>query len=115
MHRKLTQTVQPSANIPYTKWQPQAETVRDYTIEGFNHASGQWENLCNVIGNYQRRRVHNLPCNNPPTPPTPAPTPAPLPQVQATVCNVSEPRQRWMMTDNGHIYNIQGMHNFCLS
>lgn len=75
---------------------PQPETVRDYTIEG--EVDGQWRVLCNVTGNYQRRRVHTLPC------PTPTPSPLPPPpakpvvaagSVSATNCDVSDPAQRW--------------------
>ena len=36
-----------------------------------------WRVLCNVTGNYMRRRVHSLPCSAQPGPPGPPPPPPP--------------------------------------
>ena len=75
---------------------PQEETVRDYYIEG--EVEGKWVVLCNVSGNYQRRRVHTLPCPAPkpsPLPPPPAKPVVAAGSVAATNCNVTSALQRW--------------------
>ena len=64
MHRKLSFSSTSAANNPDNFWGPQPEAVRDYYIEGYQ-ADGKWVLLCNVSGNYQRRRVHMLPCPTP--------------------------------------------------
>jgi hypothetical protein len=58
--------------------------------------------LCNVTGNYQRRRVHTLPCHPAPNPGPPAPPPPIKPviaagSVTATNCNTTSPLQRWTL------------------
>ena len=58
--------------------------------------------LCNVTGNYQRRRVHTLPCHPAPDPGPPAPPPPIKPviaagSVTATNCNTTTPLQRWTL------------------
>jgi hypothetical protein len=97
MHRKLAFSVVFPTNNPDSFWGPQAETVRDYYLEG--EVDGQWVMLCNVTDNYQRRRVHTLPC--PAVGPSPAPPPPVKPSVApgsvaATLCNVTSPAQRWV-------------------
>eukprot|EP00035_Acanthoeca_spectabilis_P010173 m.180228 g.180228 ORF g.180228 m.180228 type:complete len:982 (+) comp14944_c2_seq1:161-3106(+) len=97
MHRHFSFSVNFPTNDPTAFWGPQPETVRDYVIEA--EVDGVWQVLCNVSGNYQRRRVHALPC-----PQTPGPPPSPGPPVKpvvapgsvsATFCNTSAPSQRW--------------------
>ncbi|MBE7560601.1 FAD-dependent oxidoreductase [bacterium] len=58
MHRMLTLTHQDSLQAKMIWGRPQPETVRDYTLEG--ERNGVWTALCEVRGNYQRRRVHVL-------------------------------------------------------
>lgn len=96
MHRTLSFAVTETTNSPDFYWGPQPETVKDYTVEG-QTADGKWHLLCNVSGNYQRRRVHTLPC---PTSPAPGPPPPQKPvvaagSVSAVYCNVTSPAQRW--------------------
>jgi len=98
MHRTLSWAVTKTTNSPAYYWGPQPETVRDYLIEG--EVDGKWVTMCNVSGNYQRRRVHTLPCPTPepePTPPAQKPVVA-AGSVSATYCNVSEPSQQWTLT-----------------
>ena len=85
---------------------PQPETVRDYVVEGRASPKGAWRVLCNVTGNYQRRRVHSLPCTSPdpnPGPPPPAP-PAPPPVANgalvADLCTAA-PGQLWLLGGSG--------------
>ena len=73
--------------------------LQDYVIEGV--VDGKWAVLCNISGNYQRRRVHTLPC--PPPEPKPAPTPPVTPvvaagSVSATHCSVTDASQRWTVS-----------------
>ena len=113
MHRTLSYGVVKKTNDPNSFWGPQPETVRDYLIEG--EVNGHWQVLCNVSGNYQRRRVHTLPCPAPEQPPGP---PAQKKQVvaagsvSATYCNVSAETQRWTLVpsasalESAEIYSI---------
>lgn len=58
LHRVLTLS-HADAYTARMQWgKPQPETVCDYTLEG--RASGQWQTLEEVRGNYQRLRVHRL-------------------------------------------------------
>ena len=99
MHRKLAFSVVFKTNNPAATWGPQPETVRDYLVEG--RVGGQWVLLCNVTGNYQRRRVHTLPCSPPePAPPVPRKPVVASGSVTATYCNVTSPAQRWRMEGN---------------
>lgn len=96
MHRTLAYSVVKQTNSPDYYWGPQPETVKDYSIEG-QTADGKWSLLCNISGNYQRRRVHTLPC---PVSPLPGPPPPQKPvvaagSVSAVYCNVTSPAQRW--------------------
>lgn len=106
LHRKLTFSVRGGG--VGDPWGPQRETVRDYQIYG-QLAGGDWVLLCNVTGNYQRRRVHRLPCTpiHPPQawppinsgggsgPPAP-PAGGPPGSVQVQVCNPDRTGQRWL-------------------
>lgn len=97
MHRTLSYSVVFKTNNPASVWAAQPETAKDYIIEGRDAGTGKWLMLCNVSGNYQRRRVHTLPCPTQPTPPTPPPSPPIIApgSVVATTCNVSAAAQRW--------------------
>ena len=91
MHRELDQ---------FGKGQdgPRHETVRDYVIAGRDAKTGKWTILCNVTGNYQRKRTHALPCPvEPPGPPPPPAPPAIAPgAVLANVCQgMTAPKQMW--------------------
>lgn len=108
MHRKLTWSAVYKTNNPASRWGPQPETVRDYMIEGKDASTGKWVVLCNVTGNYQRRRVHMLPCGSGPSPPgPPSPGPPPKPPVVApgavssTFCNTTSSNQNWTVTTEG--------------
>ena len=96
-------------------WGAQPETVRDYLIEGRASSDGDWSVLCNVSGNYQRRRVHSLPCTSPQ--PNPSPPPPPAPPVVANgalvagLCTAA-PGQMWSMDNSGTINSADG--KFCL-
>jgi hypothetical protein len=58
LHRPLTFSLA-DAYTALMKWgQAQPETVRDYRIELL--IEDQWHTAVNVIGNYQRRRTHQL-------------------------------------------------------
>lgn len=58
LHRPLTFSLA-DAYTALMKWgQPQPETVRDYAIELLDREG--WRTLCDVAGNYQRRRIHPL-------------------------------------------------------
>eukprot|EP00041_Stephanoeca_diplocostata_P027697 m.768460 g.768460 ORF g.768460 m.768460 type:complete len:598 (-) comp23227_c0_seq83:160-1953(-) len=95
MHRKLT-NFYPKAMALDPALGPQHETVRDYIIEGLDQATGKWVMMCNVTGNYQRRRVHDLPCPPPQNGPSPAPPPAQVPgTVFAQVCDTASAAQQW--------------------
>eukprot|EP00039_Didymoeca_costata_P020965 m.342960 g.342960 ORF g.342960 m.342960 type:complete len:959 (-) comp22149_c0_seq1:157-3033(-) len=99
MHRKLAYSVVFPTNNPASNWGPQPETVRDYFIEG-EVSPGKWEVLCNVTGNYQRRRVHTLPCPPPehPEPPAPVKPTVANGSVSAANCNVTSLQQRWTLS-----------------
>lgn len=59
MHRHLTLS-QHEGYTSRMQWgQPQAETIRDYVLEGYD--GREWQTLVEVIGNEQRRRSHMLP------------------------------------------------------
>lgn len=59
LHRHLTLS-QADGYTATMQWgQPQAETVRDYRVEW--HDGTAWRELLAVTGNYQRRRMHELP------------------------------------------------------
>ena len=91
MHRELD-------NVGKGQPGPQAETVRDYVIEGRDSATGQWKMLCNVTENYQRKRIHTLPCPIEPPGPPPAPAPPAIAPgaVQASQClGMDAPTQMW--------------------
>eukprot|EP00040_Diaphanoeca_grandis_P032883 m.200152 g.200152 ORF g.200152 m.200152 type:complete len:924 (-) comp32764_c1_seq1:51-2822(-) len=108
MHRKLSFSVVFKTNNPASAWGPQPETVRDYTIEGLT-SSGAWKLLCNVTNNYQRRRIHSVPCASSHPGPTPSPPPPPAPPViapgsiTATMCNTSAVNQIWTVGTDGEI------------
>ena len=74
--------------------------MRDYTIEARAVAgTGPWTPLCNITGNYLRRRVHSLPCASAPTP-APGPSPPPAPPAVAPGALVADlcaahPGQLW--------------------
>jgi hypothetical protein len=107
MHRKLAYNVVYKTNNPASSWGPQPETVRDYVIEG--NINGEWKVLCNVTDNYQRRRVHTLPCVDPtprPTPPSPPNPVVAAGSVAATMCNVSDLKQRWLISPVTEGYKI---------
>lgn len=105
MHRKLSFSVVTGG---VGVWKAQPETVRDYTIEGRDN-QGRFHLLCNVTNNFQRRRVHNVPCDpinpppswpplvppGPPAPPGPAPPPVAGQAVSMVTCDPSDPTQRW--------------------
>lgn len=120
MNRKLAFSVVFRTNNPTSEWGPQRETVRDYLIEGKDPATGEWQLLCNVSGNYQRRRVHTLPCPAPsgPAPIPPAPPPAVIAPgaVEATLCNPTSTEQKWSIEGDGTVraHNVAG-HELCLS
>ena len=58
LHRPLTLT-HSDAYVERMVWgAPQTETVRDYMIEG--RCGGEWQQLIEVTGNYQRRRTHSI-------------------------------------------------------
>lgn len=82
MHQKLNFNPVGAPHDAPGGWGPQAETVKDYVIEGRALAgTGPWLQLCNVSGNYQRRRVHTLPCAPGPVPGPPGPAPGPPPAI----------------------------------
>eukprot|EP00043_Microstomoeca_roanoka_P019321 m.216036 g.216036 ORF g.216036 m.216036 type:complete len:923 (+) comp16981_c1_seq4:56-2824(+) len=114
MHRKLTFSVSGSG---VGIWGSQPETVRDYSVEGLNSATNQWQLLCNVTDNFQRRRVHNVPCQpvnvlpswpplrpgrQPPSPPTPSSSAA----VRASTCDPSAPTQKWFANANAQLESL---------
>lgn len=109
-YRRLSFSPMLKTSNPDFNWGPQPETVRDYIIEGYTAAAdgdkegGSWQVLCNVTGNYQRRRVHTLPCPEQPPSPNPGPPVKPIVapgSVLATTCNVTSPLQRWLLTPAG--------------
>ena len=99
-------------NVGKGKWGAQQQTVRDYVIEGRDSKTGQWTMLCNVSENYQRKRIHRLPC--PIDPPGPAPPPAPAAiapgALQAIACEgMSTPLQMWTIDSaTGEVTTIDG-------
>jgi hypothetical protein len=115
MHRKLSFSVRQGGG---GTWSAQPETVRDYTIEGYGPKG--WELLCNITDNFQRRRVHNLPCS--PLNPAPAwpplnpgnhsgPSPSPpspvagLPLSMVT-CDATAVTQRFQTNADGQIESL---------
>ncbi len=58
LHRHLTLSHHDGYTASMLWGQPQPETVRDYTLSGYDGTS--WITLLAVSGNYQRRRVHQL-------------------------------------------------------
>eukprot|EP00040_Diaphanoeca_grandis_P039183 m.258359 g.258359 ORF g.258359 m.258359 type:complete len:885 (+) comp36477_c0_seq1:156-2810(+) len=114
MHMPLRQNYVSSK--PITALLP-TESVRDYFIEGLD-SSGAWVMLCNVTDNYQRRRVHNLPCPPPHQKPNPLP-PVPTPPVANSVfvqsCDAQSATQQWTF-DAGAVrgHNASGA-EVCLS
>jgi len=113
MHRKLNFNPVGSPGDAL-HWSPQPETVRDYVIEG--RTTDGWVPLCNVTGNYLRRRVHSLPCASEPGP-GPAPAPAP-PAVApgalvADLCT-ADAGQMWTIDHTGEVSTIVGTNKFCL-
>jgi hypothetical protein len=63
LHRPLTLSHSDAYSARMEWGQPQPETVSDYVIEGC--VEGEWRPLVKVVGNYQRRRVHDLPTGDP--------------------------------------------------
>lgn len=116
MHRKLTFSVRQGG---VGVWGAQPETVRDYSVEG-RTADGGWQLLCNVTDNFQRRRVHDLPCS-PVTPPQswppmnpgnhsgPSPSPpspvAGLPLSMVT-CNPTSTTQVFTLSADGRVASV---------
>ena len=95
MHRKLAFNPVGKSDDAQP-WGAQPETVKDYLVQGRDPASGKWMSLCNVTDNYQRKRIHRLPCAPPPSP-APAPPPAPVAaqgSIKADLC-VASPSQMW--------------------
>ena len=88
---------------------------RDYHIEG--EVDSKWQLLCNINGNYQRRRVHTLPCSVLPGPHPPPPPPVNPPvvapgSVVATTCNASSLAQRWSIAQvAGHSTDVVTIRN----
>jgi hypothetical protein len=102
MHRDLSFNPVKRNKAP---WAPQVETVRDYTIRGRTTVGGPWIALCNITDNYQRRRIHPLPC--PVSPPNPGPPPPPPPAVAvgalvSDLC-VASAAQLWTMRADGTV------------
>ncbi len=61
LHRHLTLSQHDGYTASKMQWgHPQPETVRDYTIEGFDGTS--WQSLISVKDNYQRLRRHTVTC-----------------------------------------------------
>ncbi|HAW30263.1 MAG TPA: pyridine nucleotide-disulfide oxidoreductase [Planctomycetaceae bacterium] len=58
LHRHLTLSHHDGYTAKMQWGTPQPETVRDYQIEV--HDGSDWQQIVNVTGNYQRRRVHQL-------------------------------------------------------
>ena len=58
LHRHLTLSHHDGYAAQMLWGSPQPETVRDYTIEGFD--GQQWSTLLRVTDNYQRLRRHTL-------------------------------------------------------
>ena len=115
MHKEIDQEPLPTSTGAHQglgRRGPQPETVRDYLIEGQDAASGQWITLCNVSENYQRKRIHTLPC--PIEPPGPPPAPAPqtvaVGAVQANICRgMNAPEQMWTInTTSGELSTSDG-------
>jgi hypothetical protein len=65
LHRHLTLSHHDGYTATMCYGQAQPETVRDYIIETRGDAG--WKVVCEVLGNYQRRRVHSLPIGEPTT------------------------------------------------
>ena len=118
MHRKLNFNPV-GARKDALHWSPQPETVRDYVIEGRATPSGEWVALCNVSGNYLRRRVHSLPCSTAPEPgPGPPPPPAPPAVAEGALivdlCT-GDLGQMWSMANGtGVVSTVLGGRKYCL-
>eukprot|EP00055_Hartaetosiga_balthica_P016522 m.105045 g.105045 ORF g.105045 m.105045 type:complete len:884 (+) comp9122_c0_seq3:1257-3908(+) len=125
MHRKLTfSVVEGGVGV----WGPQPETVRDYVIEAYDASKKNWVALCNVTGNFQRLRVHDVPCNPihpahdwPPLHPGSSPSPSPPPpspsspaKARASLCDPSSASQQWFVNTLGQVESI-GSPNYCLA
>lgn len=99
-------------NVGKGQWGPQQQTVRDYYIEGKDSKTGEWTVLCNVSENYQRKRIHRLPCPLEPPGPPPPPAPAAIAPgaLQANACEgMSTPLQMWTIdSTTGEISTSDG-------
>jgi hypothetical protein len=115
MHRKLNFNPV-GAKHDALHWGPQPETVRDYLIEGKTSSPGaEWAVLCNVTGNYMRRRVHSLPCSVRPSP-DPPPPPSPAVAEGALVADLctGAAGQMWTMDSAGKVVTELGSTEYCL-
>ena len=115
MHRKLA--FNPVGNSRDAQpWGAQPETVKDYAVQGRDPSSGKWISLCNITNNYQRKRIHRLPCAPPPSP-APGPPPAPVAaqgSISADLC-VASPSQLWTFDPSRkHIYTTTSRGRLCL-
>ena len=115
MHRKLNLSpLNAAPHNSFVGWNPQAETVRNYAIEG-QGADGRWTVLCNVSGNYQRRRVHALPCpSSPPVPPPPPTPPTATGAVSTTDCDPTVASQQWAVAADGTVSAVVAGAKLCL-
>ena len=122
MHRKLNFNPVGAPNDAL-HWSPQPETVRDYVIEGRmtddvvgGGGGGGWVPLCNVTGNYLRRRVHSLPCSSKPAPgppPPPAPPAFAPGALVADLCTAAA-GQMWTIDPAGEVSTTVGTEKYCL-
>ena len=96
-------------NVGKGQWGAQRQTVRDYVIEG-RDSNGQWTMLCNVTENYQRKRIHRLPCPlEPPSPAPPAPAAIAPGALQANACEgMNTPLQMWTHSATGELTTTDG-------
>lgn len=114
MHRKLNFNPVGAKNDAL-HWGPQPETVRDYLIEGKASSTGKWGVVCNVSGNYMRRRVHQLPCSVGPQPLPAPPPPAAVAEgaLVADLCTGAA-GQMWTMDSAGKVVTQVGATKYCL-
>jgi hypothetical protein len=115
MHRKLNFNPVGAPNDAL-HWSPQPETVRDYVIEGQATPGADWKVLCNVTGNYLRRRIHSLPCSSKPEPgPAPPPPPPAIAEgaLVADLCTGSV-GQMWSMDGSGVVSTVVDARKYCL-
>ena len=115
MHRKLNfNPVGAPHDAMY--WSPQPETVRDYVIEGRSSTAGaEWVVLCNVTGNYLRRRIHSLPCSSKPGPAPPAPPPAIATGALVADLCTGATGQMWSMdSQTGTVSTVVAATKYCL-